>query len=217
MKNNFFYVSEIFDSIEGEGKRTGIMSIFVRLTGCNLRCSYCDTKYALVMGKEAIKMTEDELVNKVKEYPWKNITITGGEPLLHCLNDLLLKLPEYDINIETNGATPLLSHRPQNVFYTMDWKCPTSGENKKMLYENLKLLTKYDVLKFVVGNQEDLDEMKRVISLFKDVSPLFYVSPVFNKINPVDIVDYVKKNKLKNVYIQIQLHKVIWNPNQRGV
>lgn len=216
MKNKF-HISEIFDSIEGEGKRTGHMSIFVRLTGCNLRCSYCDTKYAQVMGQEDIVMEEDELIKKIKSYPWKNVTLTGGEPLLHDVSSLVNKLAVfgYDVNIETNGAVPLLRSRPLNVFYTMDWKCPSSGECEKMLKVNLKRLSRYDVLKFVVGNKEDLEEMKRIMA--ECYAPMIYVSPVFNEINPIEIVNFIKENKLRRVCMQIQLHKVIWNPDERGV
>lgn len=219
MKNEY-HVSEIFDSIEGEGKRTGYMSVFVRLTGCNLRCSYCDTKYAQVQGKDdAEVLTEDELVDRITAFPWKRVTLTGGEPLLHNVKDLLWRLCVlgYEVNIETNGAVPLLKKRFANVFYTMDWKCPSSGENSKMLKENLALLTRYDVLKFVVGNETDLNEMKRVVTEYKNGNPLFYVSPVYGEIESAEIVEYIKRNYLDNVCVQVQLHKIIWNPDARGV
>ena len=222
MKNKF-HVSEVFDSIEGEGKRTGYMSIFVRLTGCNLRCSYCDTKYAQIMGQEDTEMTEEELVEKIKSYPWKKVTLTGGEPLLHNVDSLVSTLSKenYEVNIETNGAVPLLETRYNNVFYTMDWKCPSSGENGRMLYDNLRKLDRKDVLKFVVGNKDDLDEMRKIAEN-KDyaywwVRPLIYVSPVFGEIEPVEIVEYLKEHKLRGVCMQVQLHKIIWSPDKRGV
>lgn len=220
MKNTKFHISEIFPSIEGEGKRTGYMSTFVRFTGCNLRCSYCDTTYALHIGEDDSEvLTEDELIDRIKSYPWKKITLTGGEPLLHDVKSLIQRLSfsGYEINIETNGAVPLMKMRYANMFYTMDWKCPSSNENHRMLKENLKLLTRHDVLKFVVGCRRDLDEMKQVISGFTYERPRFYVSPVFGEIEPKDIVEYVKENKLTNVCVQVQLHKIIWNPNERGV
>lgn len=219
MKNEF-HVSEIFSSIEGEGKRTGYMSIFIRLTGCNLRCSYCDTKYAQVQGRDDSEVLSiDELIDKIKVFQWKRITLTGGEPLLHDVKDLLWRLciAGYEVNIETNGAVPLLKKRYANIFYTMDWKCPSSGENGKMLKENLSLLTRDDVLKFVVGNETDLNEMKRIVSEYQREKPLFYVSPIFGEIEPAEIVEYIKENKLKDVCVQIQLHKIIWNPEARGV
>lgn len=218
-----FNVSEIFDSIEGEGKRTGYMSIFVRLTGCNLRCSYCDTKYAQIMGQEDTKMTEEEIIEKIKSYPWKRVTLTGGEPLLHDVDHLLqaLALNNYEVNIETNGAVPLLEKRYDKMFYTMDWKCPSSGENGKMLYENLRKLDRKDVLKFVVGNKEDLEEMRKIVEnkdyAFWWVRPMIYVSPVFGEIEPREIVEYIKEYGLRHVCMQVQLHKIIWNPEERGV
>ena len=221
MKNKF-HISEIFCSIEGEGKRTGYLSVFVRLTGCNLRCSYCDTVYAQVQGKDdAEVLTEDEVIERINYFKCKRVTLTGGEPLLHDVQNLVTKLSKlgFEVNIETNGAVPLLKNRPLNVFYTMDWKCPTSGENLKMLENNLYKLNGNDVLKFVVGSLEDLNEMQRIIKKYKGYynRPLFYVSPVFGEIKPADIVDYVKQNNLMEVCTQIQLHKIIWNPNERGV
>jgi len=216
---NKYHISEIFDSIEGEGKRTGYMSIFVRFTGCNLRCSYCDTKYAQVMGQDDTEMDEDELIEKINSYPWKRVTLTGGEPLLQNIGNLVHRLnyTGYKVNIETNGAVPFLDERYTNVFYTMDWKCPSSGENDKMLKDNLKQLTKYDVLKFVVGNQEDLNEMRRIVTSYKTTNkPIFYVSPVFGEIEPKEIVEYVRENVL-DVCVQLQLHKIIWDPDERGV
>lgn len=217
MKNEF-HVSEIFASIEGEGKRTGYIATFVRLTGCNLRCSYCDTKYAQHMGADdSMVLTEDELLEKVVAMGWKKVTITGGEPLLHDIQNFVIRLSNagFEINIETNGAVKLLKDRPKNLFYTMDWKCPSSGENGKMLVGNLKKLTEKDVLKFVVGNLDDLEEMNRIIGMVK--RPLIYVSPVFNEITPAEIVEYVKQNKLANVCTQVQLHKIVYRPDERGV
>ena len=221
MKNKF-HVSEIFYSIEGEGKRTGYLSVFIRLTGCNLRCSYCDTKYAQIQGKDDTEvLTEDEVIARVNSFKCRKVTLTGGEPLLHDVQSLVTKLSKlgYEVNIETNGAVPLLKERPANVFFTMDWKCPSSGENLKMLENSLFRLKSYDVLKFVVGNIEDLTEMKRIIHKYRGFynRPLFYVSPVFGEIKPADIVEYIKQNKMTDVCVQVQLHKIIWNPNERGV
>ena len=127
----------------------------------------------------------------------------------------------YEVNIETNGAVPLLANRYDNVFYTMDWKSPSSGENAKMIRENLRRLNRNDVLKFVVGNKEDLDEMKKIAENknyeYWWVRPQIYVSPIFGEIEPKQIVEYLKENQLRHVCMQVQLHKVIWNPNERGV
>lgn len=117
MKNKF-PVAEIFDSIEGEGKRTGYMAVFVRFAGCNIRCTYCDTAYALKESDAEEFLTKEELLSCIRSYPWKRITFTGGEPLLQPLQEICDILGEegYEINIETNGAVPLLARRPQNLF-----------------------------------------------------------------------------------------------------
>lgn len=219
MKNKFPIV-EIFDSIDGEGKRTGYMAIFVRFAGCNIRCTYCDTCYALTPDDAVMHQTEDELYDTIHRYPWKRITFTGGEPLLQPIENLCHKLSKegYDINIETNGAVPLLQNRPENLFYTMDYKCPGSGVNAAMRLDNFEKLTEKDVLKFVVGDRRDLDDMKRIIEThFKKQKPKFYVSPVWGKIKPVELVEYVKENRLHDVCVQVQLHKIIWSPTQKGV
>lgn len=217
-----FPVSEIFDSIDGEGKRTGYMAVFVRFCGCNLRCTYCDTAYALEENQAERWMSEEEILAAVATFPWKRITFTGGEPLLQDIYPLCEKLSAkgYDINIETNGAVPLFDNRPEGVFYTLDYKCPGSGMEKYMRMENYEHLTKRDVVKFVAGSQRDLDAMCRiletVISKLKD-KPQIYVSPVWGKINPQDLVAYVKQYALTDVCVQLQLHKIIWDPDKRGV
>ena len=202
MKNKF-PVAEIFDSIEGEGKRTGYMAVFVRFAGCNIRCTYCDTAYALKESDAEEFLTKEELLGRIRSYPWKRITFTGGEPLLH---------------IETNGAVPLLARRPQNLFYTMDYKCTDSGMKSFMRLPNLKELTEDDVLKFVVSSKTDLEDMKEIIiKYFPRGGPKFYVSPVWGKIEPRELVEYVRKEKLAEVCVQVQLHKIIWEPDRRGV
>lgn len=219
MKNKFPVV-EIFDSIDGEGKRTGYMAIFVRFAGCNIRCTYCDTCYALSPEDALFYFTKDELLAKIRSYPWKRITFTGGEPLLQPLEEICRILGDegYDINIETNGAVPLFRHRPKGVFYTMDYKCTGSGVRKYMRTENFRDLTKDDVLKFVVSDRRDLDDMKYILdTYFPTGGPKFYVSPVWGRIEPAELVDYVKAHGLDRVCVQVQLHKIIWSPTKRGV
>jgi hypothetical protein len=124
----------------------------------------------------------------------------------------------YDINIETNGAVPLFRHRPKGVFYTMDYKCTGSGVRKYMRTENFRDLTQDDVLKFVVSDRRDLDDMKYILdTYFPGDGPKFYVSPVWGRIEPVELVDYVKAHGLDRVCVQVQLHKIIWSPTKRGV
>lgn len=225
MKNRYayddglFHVTEIFDSIDGEGKRTGYMAIFVRLAGCNLRCNYCDTPYSLTLEDTKETLTEEELLERIQSFPWKRVTLTGGEPMLHPLHHLVTVLGEegYEVNIETNGAIPLWRERPEGVFYTMDFKCSGSGMKSYMNRDNFKLLTEKDVLKFVVSDERDMDEMKEIISEFPANYPEYFVSPVWGRIEPKELVEYVRKNGLKDVRVQVQLHKIIWDPSMRGV
>lgn len=219
--DGLFHVTEIFDSIDGEGKRTGYMAAFLRLAGCNLRCSYCDTAYSLTLEDTAEALTEEEVLSRIRAYPWKRVTMTGGEPMLHPLHHLCEVLGEegYDINIETNGAVPLWRERPEGVFYTMDFKCSGSGMKSYMNLDNFKLLTGKDVLKFVVSSEEDLHEMKEIINHHFPSAhhPEFFVSPVWGRIEPAELVEYVRKNRLQDVRVQVQLHKIIWDPDRRGV
>lgn len=217
-----FPIAEIFDSIDGEGKRTGYMAVFVRFAGCNIRCNYCDTGYALREEDAAERLTEGELLARIRAYPWRRITLTGGEPLLRPLEGLcrVLGAEGWDINIETNGAVPLFPMRPAGVFYTMDWKCPDSGMEAHMRADNLAQLLPSDVLKFVVSSERDLLSAERLIRRHWPEGaphPAFYFSPVFGRIEPRTIVEYVKEHALSEVCVQVQLHKVIWPPDMRGV
>lgn len=223
----YFKVNEIFKSIEGEGIRTGIPVTFIRLYGCNLNCSYCDTRYACE-GEDYKNLEVQDIINEVRKLGLTRITLTGGEPLLHANIELLIEelvKADCEVNIETNGSIHLqklpLEIR-KKVIFTMDWKSPSSGMNDKMRYFNLDVLESKDVLKFVVGSMEDLDEMKEIITdCLSEEEPLYgcnvFVSPVFGKIELEDIAKYVIDNNLTGVRVQIQLHKVIWEPNRRGV
>lgn len=215
-------VNEIFLSIDGEGKRAGELAIFIRLAGCNLRCSYCDTAYALT-ADAGQKMSVDQIlseVNRLSENIIKNVTLTGGEPLIHkdvkvLIESLLDKC--YEVNVETNGSiVPPIPSKPRSLFYTMDFKCLTSDESDKMNPSALTSLTDNDVLKFVVGSIEDLDQMRAVIYNL-NTNAKIYISPVFGKIDPKDIVSYMMKYHMYDARIQLQLHKFIWDPSERGV
>ena len=218
MKIEQYPVVEIFDSIEGEGKRTGYMAVFVRFAGCNLRCSYCDTLYALELSDAVEYLTLEQLVQRIHQYPWKRVTLTGGEPMLQDLEPLCrqLGLEGYEVNVETNGAVDLFPERPWNLFYTMDVKSPSSGQRTKMHMENLERLTAQDVIKFVVGTEEDLLDMLQVVQAYQGPARL-YLSPVFGQMEPARLVEFVREHALKNVCVQVQLHKVIWDPDRRGV
>lgn len=209
-------VVEIFDSIDGEGKRAGEMAIFIRLAGCNLRCSYCDTSYALSIRDAIENLSANEIMDRVLKYPWKNITITGGEPLMHHIGDLVDMLADfgYDVNIETNGSKAL--DFSWQCFYTVDYKCFSSGEDKKMLMSNFINTRPKDVVKFVVGSREDLMQAARITALIPEHTSV-YLSPVFNAITPAQIVDFIKETKNPRLKLQVQLHKIVWQPDARGV
>lgn len=212
-------VNEIFSSIEGEGIRAGYPVTFIRLYGCNLHCSYCDTRYSCE-GGEFTKMTVDEILDVVAELGFHRVTLTGGEPLIHRdVNTLILALLKagYEVNVETNGAVYIESYTHyKKLIITLDYKSISSGENSAMWLSNFPLLRKHDVLKFVVGSREDLDDMRRIVT-FNNLDCNIYVSPVFGKIEPKEIVEYIKEHKLENCRVQLQMHKFIWPPQQRGV
>ncbi|MCQ2124010.1 MAG: radical SAM protein [Fibrobacter sp.] len=221
-------ISEIFLSIEGEGIRTGAPAVFIRLFGCNLRCAYCDSMYA-VEGSDFQEMSPEEVFQKVKSFNTQYVTLTGGEPLIHKDVEVLLKmLDDYglEVNIETNGTQP----KPfgfRNIFCTMDWKSISSEMQPKMKLTNMMTLRGKDVLKFVVGSDEDLQDAARVIGAMEAEYardglklPTFYVSPIFGTMKYEDMVNWILGNEVirrNNVRFQVQLHKIIWDPNARGV
>lgn len=223
-------ISEIFLSIDGEGKRTGQPVVFIRKFGCPLRCSYCDSKYTYE-GNDYTEMTVDEILDKVESIGngCKAITYTGGEPLHYStesehdeINELLYSLGTdgYDVNVETNGSEDIGAFytvtKDKSIWFTMDWKSVSSRMSSKMLKSNLRLLNERDVLKFVVGSEEDLNQMKDIIS-YNPLQCSIYVSPVFGHIEPKDIVEYILENRLYEVKVQVQLHKILWDPDMRGV
>lgn len=216
-------VNEIFKSIDGEGLRTGELTTFIRLAGCNLRCSYCDTCYAL-KNSNGTEMSVDEIVKRAKKYDYRNITLTGGEPLIHKdVEDLISKLCKngFYVNIETNGSVPIDKYiSNKNIIITMDYKLPSSGVEKNMNLNNLEKLRKNDVLKFVIG-KDDFDRIKQIIEKYS-IKSYIYLSPVFSEIEPFEIVDFMKIMHTQGIdtskmRVQVQLHKIIWNPNERGV
>lgn len=221
-------VVEIFNSIDGEGKRAGQLVTFIRLKGCNLNCPYCDTKYSWDSDKtEPMTMSYADLVDWVQDKGYPRVTLTGGEPLWGSLDQqgevrlLLKELTKhgYQVNVETNGSIDIEPFRvadPSRLFFTVDYKCPSSCMEDKMCLEMFKELKAEDVLKFVVGDTHDLDVAKLVTRLI-DPQCAVYVSPVFGKIEPSEIVEYMQKYKMNRWRIQLQLHKFIWDPNKRGV
>lgn len=224
MKYQEYKVVEIFSSIDGEGLRAGLPCTFIRLHGCNLHCSYCDSRYACE-GDDFTTMSLEDIVDSVNNIGIPAITLTGGEPLLEeSVYELIRELARrnYWVNIETNGSIDLgaLDYLRKNtsgkIMATMDWKCYSSGMTDSMIVDNLDKLNSDDVLKFVVGDDEDLLQMKEILNRYH-VPAHVYVSPVFGQIDPKQIVEFLISYELHNVKVQLQLHKFIWSPEMRGV
>ncbi|AMA73385.1 MULTISPECIES: 7-carboxy-7-deazaguanine synthase QueE [Aneurinibacillus] len=222
---------EIFQTVEGEGTRAGFPTTFVRVFNCNLRCTWCDTKYSYAPYKPEFTATIGEIVEQVKRFPNKHICLTGGEPLIHGERSLMLlkALAEIDyiedIHIETNGAINISevcrfreSHPnfKKKIRFILDYKLPSSGEMKKMILENFDYSQDNDEVKFVISDSNDFEVATRILKkLYKKGTVLF--SPVWETMPPDKLVNLVLSNQLVNVKVSLQLHKIIWDPNKRGV
>jgi 7-carboxy-7-deazaguanine synthase len=209
-------VNEIFESIQGESTYAGIPCIFVRLTGCNLRCSYCDTVYAY---SEGSVMSLDEILNRVKGYGARNICITGGEPLLQgntgkLIN--LLKKNHLNVYIETNGSLNI-DALPKGIVRIVDIKCPASGMEQEMDWQNIKRLKNKDEIKFIISSKKDYEWAKRVTEDYKIIDKATVLfGLVHEKLKPKTLAGWILKDGL-NVRLQLQLHKIIWPNRARGV
>lgn len=209
---------EVFLSIQGESTGAGLPCVFIRLYGCNVKCSYCDQPQ---YKKDRRKISVEHLVQKAISYGCKNICITGGEPLIQNneVYQLALELiSDYDckVAIETNGCVPIPDlYYPRNLKFVMDIKCPSSGVSDHNVYENLMLLRSYDEVKFVINDRKDYDFMKQVLKNYPTpakilVSPVFvydygeYKSPVAH-----DLVKWLLNDQLFNIRVQLQMHKLI--------
>jgi 7-carboxy-7-deazaguanine synthase len=209
-------INEIFKSIQGESSHTGLPCIFVRLTGCNLRCTYCDTEYAFYEGRE---MSVADVVKAVEGCGISLVEITGGEPLLqkevYSLMQALLE-KKYTVMLETGGSLSL-DAVPEAVIKVMDLKCPSSGEEPRNHYANLGQLTFQDEVKFVIQTREDYDWCKKILieySIPEKTQVLF--SPVYEKLDLKDLAKWILADNL-SVRLQTQLHKVIWSKDAIGV
>lgn len=220
-----YKVAEIFTSINGEGTRAGELAVFVRLCGCNLRCSYCDTMWANSEDAPHSEMTADEIRRAVRETGVRNVTLTGGEPLrtrhIKELLEVLLQDGKISMEIETNGSVSIgeFDSIPNRPIFTLDYKLPSSGMEEKMLIaENMPYIKKQDCMKFVAGSEEDLIRAAEIIEKYDLTERCnVYLSPVFSRIDPAFMVEFMKDRKLNGVRLQLQLHKFIWDPNERGV
>ena len=209
-------VNEIYYSIQGESSYSGLPCIFVRLTYCNLRCSYCDTEYAFYDGKD---ITIDEIVRQVKSFKCNLVEITGGEPLLQeeCI-ELIKELEKHKkkVLIETSGAI-LIDKIPKKTHVILDIKCPSSNMSDRNLWDNIKYIKKNDEIKFVIGNAADYKWTKKIISKYQLATKCsILISPVYDKIDEKTLVNWILKDNL-NARFQIQLHKKIWDKSKRGV
>jgi len=210
-------INEIYHSIQGESTSAGKPCVFVRLTYCNLRCTYCDTEYAFFDGKD---MSIQQVINEVEKYRCKLVEITGGEPLVQmeeCL-ELVNRLCDlgYEVMIETGGSLPIkdIDYRVKII---MDLKCPSSGMETKNLYENIQYLKSTDELKFVIGNREDYDWAVDIVKKYNLLTKcIILFSVVFGILEPLELVNWILEDKL-DVRFQLQMHKYIWHPETKGV
>lgn len=215
-------INEIFYSIQGESTFAGSPCVFVRLTYCNLRCTYCDTEYAFYSGQD---MTLDEIIDRVQSYHCSIVEITGGEPLLQApVFSLMKQLCDqgFRVLVETGGSLDIAPVDPR-VIKIVDLKCPSSAMMHKNRYENITHLLPHDEIKFVIGTREDYEwsvETIRQYGLHKKVHAIL-LSPVFGVIEPVEIVNWMLADRLQsewpNIRFQLQMHKFIWSPDMKGV
>lgn len=221
-------VVEKFVSINGESTKAGELAAFIRFKGCNLNCTYCDTAWANKPDAPCEELTSDMICAYVREAQAVNVTLTGGEPLLQSdIDELINKLLEdnrLQVEIETNGAVPIMGHieawgpLSDRVSLTLDYKLISSGMEQKMCLDNYAHIRANDSVKFVVGSTCDLTRAHHIIKEYDLTDRCnVYLSPVYGKIEPVTIVDYMKRHSLNKVRLCLQLHKIIWPADTRGV
>ncbi len=209
-------INEIYYSVQGESTHAGRPCIFIRLTYCNLRCTYCDTEYAFYDGKD---MEITDIMSEIKQWDCNLVEVTGGEPLFQeeCI-DLLNELvnSNYEVMLETGGSLSI-SNVPKKVIKIVDFKCPSSKMVKKNLWSIVDDLQAHDEVKFVIGNREDFDWAKdRITEYSMDKICTLLFSPTFGEINPQQIVEWILAENLP-VRMQLQMHKMIWSPEEKGV
>jgi 7-carboxy-7-deazaguanine synthase len=208
-------VNEIFYSIQGESLFTGLPCVFVRLTGCNLRCSYCDTRYAYDDGK---RMSMDEIINYVASYQCPLVEITGGEPLIQDGTPVLISrliLQGFTVLLETNGSMDIGKVDP-GCIKIMDVKCPGSKESDKNNLSNLKLLSSHDQVKFILTDRKDYDFAKNVIEMIRNRPsvPILF-SPSYKLLDPTELAEWMLNDRVK-ARLHLQLHKILWPDIERG-
>ena len=212
LNNTTLNITEIFYSLQGEAKEVGIPTVFIRLTGCPLRCNYCDTAYAF---KGNNPLSIQYILDEVAQYSAQYVCVTGGEPMAqsNCLKllDSLIN-HDYNVSMETSGSidiTPVNS----KVSIVMDIKTPSSTEEHQNRYENLPILKRKDQLKFVIASRSDFDWCTEILDNHEVESEILF-SPVYESLKPAELADWILEQKL-NVRLQVQLHKILWG-DQKG-
>lgn len=217
MEEKNLSITEIYESIQGETTSAGLMTSFVRLAGCPLRCQWCDSTYSFAKGRE---MSIPTIVEQIHQFGWEYVCVTGGEPLaqpsvIFLLQELCAR--NYAVSLETNGALST-EHVPSDVRVILDIKCPNSGMSDKNYWPNLKRITPRDEIKFVIAHQSDYEWAKEIISRKKLLSktPHILLSPVHGVLFPSDLVAWMIQDKIP-ARLNVQLHKIVWSPTARGV
>ena len=207
LNNMTLNITEIFYSLQGEAREVGIPTVFVRLTGCPLRCNYCDTAYAF---KGNNPLSIEQIVSEISKYKTHYVCVTGGEPMAqsNCVG-LLDTLIEkgYKVSMETSGSIDI-SEVNKNVSIVMDLKTPSSTEQHQNRYENIALLENKDQLKFVIASKSDFDWCCSILENNEILSDVLF-SPVYESLKPAQLADWILEKQL-NVRLQVQLHKILW-------
>lgn len=208
-------INEIFKSIQGESTYAGLPCTFVRLAGCNLRCTYCDTNYAYYDGRD---LSDDDIIAKIEEYGVKHIEFTGGEPLLQEETPQLIKTlidRGYEVLIETNGSI-CIGCLDKRLNIIMDYKTPKSGMSERMRPKNFEFLKRTDQIKFVLMDESDYIWAKDVIAANKLTEKFdnILMAPAYGILSPKALVNWVLRDNIQ-VRVQLQIHKYIWAPDER--
>ena len=214
---NILYLTELFESIQGESRFSGRPSTFIRLSGCNLRCTWCDTSYSFKRGQA---FSLEAIIQQTQAYTHPHVCVTGGEPLLQApCNSLMKQLCQkgFIVSLETSGSLDIKPVDPR-VHVILDVKCPGSGMEDKNKFENLKLIHEKDDIKFVLKDRSDYLFAKRICHEYKlyDKTSQILLSPVFDELNPQELIAWILEDKLP-FKLNLQIHKFIWHPNTQGV
>ena len=215
-------ITELFASVQGEGQRVGLPTTFVRLNRCNLRCTWCDSTYTFTGGERRSVTEVVEAVVALGRLP--NVCITGGEPLvqrreLRGLIDALLALPWVrSVEIETGGSLPIWPAHDPRLFWDLDVKCPGSGMERHVVFDNFPLLRPGDEIKFVLTDRADFDyAVAFTHAHLSDTAASVFFQPAWSRLAPADLVSWLLAADLPTVRLSLQTHKVIWSPDLRGV